>query len=133
MILVVGADRAILDEFLPISSLGYRPGRERGRPGTHYVHPDDLPVADAAFESALTHPGPGEPYECRVRHSDGSWVWLRVVANNMLHDPLVRGIVYTATDITRFKPVQRKLEAADRRLQEAEEQLRRAVDERRPR
>lgn len=129
MIIVVGTDRTILDEFLPISSLGYRPGAERGQAGSHYVHPDDVPVTNAAFHDALTHPGPGEPYECRVRHADGSWVWLRVVANNMLDDPLVRGIVYTATDITRFKALQRELEATDHRLQEAEDRLRRAQDE----
>ncbi|MCC7023942.1 MAG: PAS domain S-box protein, partial [Thermomicrobiales bacterium] len=38
--------------------------------------------------------------EMRIRHADGSWRWMAVVATNRLADPAVRGIICNLRDIT---------------------------------
>jgi len=124
IIVVLAADGTMIDEFLPASNLGYRRGEELGHLGTDYVHPDDQATAALALSDALACPGPGRPFECRVRHANGSWRWLRATANNMLDNPLVRGIVFTALDITEQKALDERLRAAEQQLRRAEHQLR---------
>lgn len=124
MIIVLAADGTMIDEFVPASNLGYQPGQELGRLGSDYVHPDDRACAAAVFADAVASPGPGRPFECRVRHANGSWRWLRATANNMLDDPVIRGIVYTAVDITEQKTLSEMLHATEQKLRKAEHQLR---------
>lgn len=123
MIVVLGEDGTLIDEFLPSIALGYAPGEGHGRLGFEYLHPDDLEGAAVEFAWSLAHPGPGRPFECRVRHADGSWRWLRTTANNMLDHPLVRGLVVSATDITEEKILSERLQAAEERLREVEAHL----------
>jgi light-regulated signal transduction histidine kinase (bacteriophytochrome) len=47
--------------------------------------------------------------ETRVRHKGGSWCWLEGIANNLLDDPSVRGIVFNHRDVTDRKRAQREL------------------------
>jgi PAS domain S-box-containing protein len=123
MIVVLGADGTLIEEFVPAANLGYEPGTERGRLGFDHLHPDDIEAASAEFARVLVHPGPGDPFECRVRHADGSWRWLRAVATNLLDHPSVGGIVVTAVDITDQKRLAEKLRAVEARLCQATEQL----------
>jgi len=123
MIVVLGSDGSLIDEFLPSTALGYPPGEGQGRLGFDYLHPDDLDRAVTEFARALAHPGPVPPFECRVRHADGTWRWLRAVANNMLDHPLIHGIVVSATDITEQKVLADMLQAAEERLRQVEKRL----------
>jgi diguanylate cyclase (GGDEF)-like protein/PAS domain S-box-containing protein len=123
MIVVLGADGTLIEEFVPAANLGYEAGTERGRLGFDHLHPDDIETAAAEFARVLVHPGPGDPFECRVRHADGSWRWLRAVATNLLDHPSVRGIVVTAVDITAQRSLAEKLRAMEARLCQATEQL----------
>ena len=123
MIVVLGADGTVIEEFVPAGNLGYEPGTELGRLGFDYLHPDDLEAAAVEFASVLVHPGPARPFECRVRHADGSWRWLRAVADNMLDNPSVQGIVVTSIDITEHKLLSEEVGALKARLQQAEEEL----------
>ena len=45
----------------------------------------------------------------RVRHRDGSWRYLEVVANNLLSDPTVEGIVLTMRDVSERKGLEEEL------------------------
>lgn len=127
-IVVLGADGRLIDEFVPGSTLGYEPGAAQGQVGFEYVHPDDRAAVMNEFLHVIGTPGPGRPYDLRVRHSDGSWRWLRARAHNMLADPLVEGIVVSSTDVTEQRNLAERLRATEARLRIAEERLREFQD-----
>jgi PAS domain S-box-containing protein len=41
-------------------------------------HPDDLAVSDAMIEEHMAGRSPSYDIECRMRHRDGHWVWVRM-------------------------------------------------------
>jgi len=59
--------------------LGYRPEEMIGRHSREFVHPDDLPRADEAFQQDIGRPGARRWLELRLRHKDGSWREVEVV------------------------------------------------------
>jgi diguanylate cyclase (GGDEF)-like protein/PAS domain S-box-containing protein len=64
------------------------------------VHPDDLDDALRLFARALAEPGPTRPAWVRVQHADGTWRWLESIAQNLIDEPAVGGIVVHARDVT---------------------------------
>jgi diguanylate cyclase (GGDEF)-like protein/PAS domain S-box-containing protein len=67
------------------------------------VHPDDVAEATSEFEHMLATAGLSGPSVVRVQHADGSWRWIESIANNLLHDEEVRGIVVHTRDVTARK------------------------------
>ena len=78
-------------------TLGYTDADVRGAWGLALLHPDDRARAVEAFTRTVARSGRAEPCEVRVRHADGRWVRLDVVADNRLADADLQGIVLTAT------------------------------------
>ncbi|MDQ6726335.1 MAG: PAS domain-containing protein [Actinomycetota bacterium] len=103
MIVVLAADGSVIEEYTGTFDLGYPNGSGVARFGQDHVHPDDLQRAEAEFADVLSRPGQGRPFQCRVRHADGSWRWIETVANNLLDDPTVGGIVLTVADVSARK------------------------------
>ncbi|MCZ7535330.1 MAG: EAL domain-containing protein [Acidimicrobiia bacterium] len=64
------------------------------------LHPDDRDTTATVLASAWTASGTVGPVEARVRHADGHWVWVEALAQNLLDDPAVGGIVVTMRDVT---------------------------------
>ncbi len=90
--------------------LGYLPEEMIGTNTADYVHPDDVEKAFGEFTEALSKPGVHSvAVETRVRHKDGSWRWLEGIANNMLNDPITRGVVFNHRDVTDRKQAERDL------------------------
>lgn len=89
--------------------LGYRPHELIGGSIIYYVDPDDVsPVLDLFSRAGQ----PGEvasSVEYRFRHKDGSWRFLESVANNLLEDPIVAGVVVTSRDVTNRRLLQEQL------------------------
>ena len=104
--------------------LGYQPEELVGTNPFPLIHPDDYPRVDAAFDRVGVQPGFHEPMEFRLRHADGTWRYLEGRANNLLHDPVVGGIVVNVRDITERK----RVEEAQRFLAEASEVLASSLD-----
>ncbi len=68
---------------------------------TSFVHADDLTALDALFESALRHSGITQgPIDLRMLRSDGEWLTLEALITDYQADPIVRGVVLNARDVT---------------------------------
>lgn len=74
------------------------------------VHPDDLGASQSFLHEALDHPSTNMTTELRLHHADGSWRDFEVVANNLLDQPAVSGIVLTGRDVTERRAFERQLQ-----------------------
>ena len=114
--------------------LGYRPEEQIGTNAVEYVHPDDLKKGLDALSEAVSKPGVHPvAVETRVRHKDGSWRWLERMANNLLDDPAMKGVVFNHRDVTDRKvaeeEVRRLNENLEKRVAERSAQLEAALAE----
>ena len=78
------------------------------------MHPDDfLPLGNIMVQ-VMANPGlPIKGHTGRMMHKDGSWRWIEAVATNMLHDPLINGIIDNFRDITAKKNLEDLLHKAN--------------------
>jgi diguanylate cyclase (GGDEF)-like protein/PAS domain S-box-containing protein len=90
-------------------TLGYAAGSLEGLPLTSLLHPSDTEKAVAAYSGVASRMGASVTAEWRVHHGDGSWRYMEVVANNLLDDPTVEGIVLTLRDVTQHKSLEDEL------------------------
>ena len=97
--------------------LGYKPEELQGVSPESFIHPDDLPSFMEQFLSLLQKPGGQATLEYRVKHKNGSWVWIEATGTNYLHDPRIQAIVGNFRNIT------------ERKHREERQQLLKAVSE----
>jgi diguanylate cyclase (GGDEF)-like protein/PAS domain S-box-containing protein len=83
--------------------LGYRVDDVVNRNAFEFVHEDDALRAREALLETLVEPGAKSPIELRIKHADGSIREFEVVANNLLENPAVAGVVLNARDVTERK------------------------------
>jgi PAS domain S-box-containing protein len=83
------------------SVLGYKVGDLLGKTFVPLTHPDDAAYSRAQFIKVL-HGGQGASveFECRLRHTDGSWRQLETTLTNLLSDPDVGAVVSNSRDVT---------------------------------
>ncbi|MDI6830391.1 MAG: PAS domain S-box protein [Actinomycetota bacterium] len=93
--------------------LGYDPESVAGRNVFAFLHPDDLAWAVEFYRTGVDRRGYSPYLMVRVRHHDGSWRWFEAVGNNLLEDPLVRGIVVSARDITEHRRLEEDLRRSE--------------------
>jgi diguanylate cyclase (GGDEF)-like protein/PAS domain S-box-containing protein len=89
--------------------LGYEPGSLEGMPFTGLVHPDDQEQALAVFTGVAFRGGTSVTAQWRIRHDDGSWHHVEVIATNLLSDETVEGIVLTLRDISERRGLEEEL------------------------
>jgi PAS domain S-box-containing protein len=83
--------------------LGYKPEELQGVSPEGFIHPDDLPFFMEQFLSLIQKPGDQVTLEYRVKHKNGSWVWIEATGTNYLHDPQLQAIVGNFRNITERK------------------------------
>ncbi len=89
--------------------LGHQPEALQDTDFIALVHPEDRVYVLDRLLSVLEQPGVSEPFEFRCGHRDGSWRYLEAIANNLLHDRHVEGIVVNARDVTERKQAEEEL------------------------
>jgi PAS domain S-box-containing protein len=72
-----------------------------------FIHHQDTPLASMALSEQIKESGSNVEFEVRYQHEDGTWCICQMVAQNLLRDPAVRGIVINARDITPRKVAER--------------------------
>jgi diguanylate cyclase (GGDEF)-like protein/PAS domain S-box-containing protein len=80
--------------------LGYSPDELIGTSPVDLLHPDEREIVAEAFAEQLLVTGQPSPVEHRIRHRDGSWVWVESVAINLADDPAIGGILVNARNVT---------------------------------
>jgi PAS domain S-box-containing protein len=103
--------------------LGYAPEDVIGT-RVDLVHPDDLPEVQRQMRTIQSVPGSHVAINARLRHKDGRYRHLELVATNLAEDPAIEGIVYNYRDvtdrITAEAERERQYEAIDRARAEAD-------------
>ena len=83
--------------------LGYKPEELQGASPEGFIHPDDLSLFMEKFLSLLQMPGEQISIEYRVKHKNGSWVWIEATGTNFLHNPRIQAIVGNFRNINERK------------------------------
>lgn len=100
--------------------LGYGPDDLLGEEAASLAHPDDAPAGLACLAEVLANPDRHPRFEVRYRHRDGTWRWISVVLSNLLHDPVILGVVANVQDFTERRASEDALRLSESRLAEAE-------------
>jgi PAS domain S-box-containing protein len=117
VITILGADGTILYESPSIERiLGYRSEDLVGRNILDYVHPEDLERVSGLYKKCLASPGVRVDLRFRFRNANGAWRQLEAVAENLLGDPAVAGVVVNSRDITRRMETEKELQRSLERL-----------------
>jgi PAS domain S-box-containing protein len=103
--------------------LGFKADQLIGREILELIHPGDVESARQSFDDIARQPGYSLPIELRLRKSNGETMITEIVANNLLHDEVLHGIVLNTRDISERVRVRSQLEvqnAVARVLSESE-------------
>ena len=73
------------------------------------IHPADLTRHRRKVAVLLARPQSTMFSRHRTRHRNGRWVWLETRGFNMLHDPAIRGLVFSIEDVSARIGTERKL------------------------
>lgn len=106
-----------------VETMGYEVSEWLGRPVYDLMHPDDRVEMISWIQGGLKV-NPGEVYEFRLLHKNGSLRWF-VTNGSIIHDDKgnVLEVIGVAHDITDMKKVLEDLERANRELRETQLKL----------
>jgi PAS domain S-box-containing protein len=110
IIWIVDKDTTITYES-PSSSkiMGYKSGYLIGKKGIDFIHPEDRQGVMNDFQDVIYKKNDFIPTAFRGRHSDGHYIFMEALANNMIDHKTINGIIITCRDVTERKKTELKL------------------------
>lgn len=96
--------------------LGWEPEALVGTPGRDLLHPDDREQTLEQFARFRDGPEKALRFETRMRHADGTWRHLEIIAIDHREDPEISGVIFNAHDITERAAVEAALRAREQQL-----------------
>jgi PAS domain S-box-containing protein len=114
--------KAIIKYVTPSCSeyLGLQVEEMLGRNIIDLVHPDDKWLAEENINAHLSGNDYIVPYEVRMQHVSSAWRIFEVKSQNMLNHPAVKSIIFTISDITDRKIMEKQVLDAVIRTEEKE-------------
>jgi PAS domain S-box-containing protein len=106
---------------------GYKPDEVVGLPSIEAVHPEDQPVLQQLFSKLLQTPYSSVNMSYRRLRKDGSYIWCNGTATNLLHEPVVKGVVINFRNITEQKEYEEALKRSNEDLKKTNMELDRFV------
>ncbi|CAN5911464.1 hypothetical protein BH23ACT11_BH23ACT11_17080 [soil metagenome] len=117
LITILEADGTIRYESLAVEKLlGYRAEEMVGTNIFEYIHPDDKERATREFTEHLENAEDALTVEVRFKSKDGSWHFVEGIANNLLDEPGIRGIVINSRDVTDRRRAEQEWREAETRF-----------------
>jgi len=102
--------------------LGYPPEKLLHACVFDWLHPDDVAAALGSLGQVLEFSNSGDESVNRVRHADGSWRHLAMLANNCLADPAIGGVVLNLRDVSGRARAEEALRALNAELEQRVQQ-----------
>ncbi len=96
--------------------LGYDDGFIIGKSPLEFVHPDDRNRVINDLGEVYENNNPGVPTEFRILKSDGSYIPVETIAQNLTDVPAVGGVVITTHPLTDRKKFEKALNESERLL-----------------
>lgn len=114
--------KAVIKYVTPSCSeyLGLRVEEMLGRNIMDLVHPDERWLAEENFNLHLSGNDYIVPYELRMQHATSAWRIFEVKSQNMLQHPAIKSIIFTISDITDRKIMEKQVLDAVIRTEEKE-------------
>jgi PAS domain S-box-containing protein len=105
-----------------VRRLGFEPEELLQRGIFEFIHPDDCPAVQRAFENAV-HNNVHEPIECRVRTKNGGYIWFEENSEPIFQDGVLIQINAIARDISGRKLAEMALRDSEEKYRWLVEQL----------
>ncbi|MEN7546553.1 PAS domain S-box protein [Rapidithrix thailandica] len=90
--------------------LGYTEEEVAKQPYTQFIHPEDVDKVQEILQGISHHKN--VKFEYRLQQKDGGYLWIETLANNMLENPAIQGIVANSRNITERKIVEKQVKDA---------------------
>jgi len=95
---------------------GFTPEEMIGQNVFDFIHPDDQATIRKALYDVANGPDNTQlTLLCRYRHKDGHYLNIEVTGKNLIHDPLINGVLITYHDETKQIALISELEATNER------------------
>jgi PAS domain S-box-containing protein len=95
---------------------GFSIDERKNTSGLRFAHPDDFDRSKQLIEEVLQSPEVPIPFQNRMLHKDGHYIWVEGVMTNRLRDVEVQAIVANYRDITERKQAEEKIEISEKRF-----------------
>jgi len=90
--------------------LGYQPEDLIGRRIIDFVHPEDLQKTMEFIRAGLKKLGRQPGYDFRMKHADGSWIYVELSIYNGLFESNIQGVIGTLTNLSGYKAIEHELQ-----------------------